>query len=83
MVSTQVKSRVRPHRQPVPGVHIATAEEGEELFDYQAKKLLNISGDEFLRRWDAGAYQDLEDAAEGRKVRRLAMLIPFARRTTR
>ena len=57
----------------------ATPEEGRSLFDYQARKLLNISGEEFLRRWDAGEYRDVADAPGQRHIMRLAMLIPFGR----
>jgi hypothetical protein len=65
---------------PIPGIHLTTREEGRALFDHQAKKTLGISGHEFLKKWDAGVYRPVPDNAEGRKVRRLAMLIPFARR---
>jgi hypothetical protein len=65
----------------IPGVHVTTDEEGRALFDRQAQKALSISGNEFLRRWDGGEYRHVRDNAEGRKVRRLAMLIPFARRS--
>src|SRR5215217_3066932 len=65
----------------VDGVHVASPEEGRALFDRQAHKALGISGDEFLRRWDAGAYRPVPDTADGRKVSRLVMLMPFARRT--
>lgn len=65
----------------IPGVHVVTREEGIALFDQEARKTLGISGDEFLQRWDAGVYQPVPDTAEGRKVGRLAMMIPFARRT--
>jgi hypothetical protein len=34
-----------------------------------------MSADEFLRKWDAGEYEDADDPA----VTRVAMLIPFAR----
>lgn len=61
--------------------HTADAAEGRAIFDRQAQKVLGISGAEFLRRWDAGDYRRVADDAEGRKVRRLAMLMPFARRT--
>jgi hypothetical protein len=71
----------REPRDAVPGVRFATADEGRALFDRQARKLLDISGAEFLRRWDAGAYRPIPDTPEGRKVRRLVMLMPFARRT--
>ncbi len=42
--------------------------------------LLNISGEGFLRRWDACAYRPVRDDTEGHKVGKLAMT-PFARRT--
>jgi hypothetical protein len=57
----------------------ATPEEGRALFDYQAHKLMGISGEEFLRRWDAGEYREIADAPGHRHIMRLAMLIPFAR----
>lgn len=60
-------------------VQYATPEEGRALFDYQARKLLNISGEEFLRRWDEGEYRDIADAPGQRHIMRLAMLIPFSR----
>jgi hypothetical protein len=68
-------------RDAIPGVRLSTIMEGHAFFDRQSRKLLNISGDEFLRHWDAGAYRPIPDTAEGRKIRRLVMLMPFARRT--
>ena len=59
------------------GIEVAelTREEGRELFDKAARRALGISGDEFLRRWDAGGYRECRDeAAFG-----VSMLIPFAR----
>jgi hypothetical protein len=50
-------------------------EEGRAMLDRAAREVLNISGDEFLSRWDAGEYEDAEDPS----VTRVAMLIPFAR----
>lgn len=52
-----------------------TLEEGRELFDQRARKFLGISGEEFLRKWDAGEYMDSDDP----KVSSMAVLIPFAR----
>jgi hypothetical protein len=52
-----------------------TREEGQDLFDRRATKLLGISGEEFLRRWDAGEYMDSDDP----RVSSLGVLIPFAR----
>ena len=60
-------------------IQYATPDEGRRLLDDQARKLLKISGDEFLRRWDAGEYRDVADAPGQRHIMRLAMLIPFGR----
>ncbi|MBA3415578.1 MAG: hypothetical protein H0U10_10180 [Chloroflexia bacterium] len=39
------------------------------LFDADARRMFAITGEEFLRRWDAGAYRGLaEDTLEGRRV---------------
>jgi hypothetical protein len=65
----------------IPGVHIVTRAEGIALFDHWARRELGISGDEFLRRWDEGEYWPVPDTVEGRKIGRLAMMIPFARST--
>lgn len=62
-----------------PGIQMLSADDGAALFDRQARSLLHISGAEFLRRWDRGDYRPVPDTAEGRKIRRLVMLMPFAR----
>ncbi|MFT4041310.1 MAG: hypothetical protein QM692_24220 [Thermomicrobiales bacterium] len=62
---------------------VLTAKEGRERFDRQARRELGISGDEFLRRWDAGEFRPIPDTVEGRKIGRFVMLMPFARRTNR
>ena len=64
------------------GVRVPSVRQAEALFDHQARTLLGISGDEFLRRWDAGEYQRPLSPEEARKIRRLDILLPFARRTT-
>ena len=53
----------------------ATRDEGRELLDRAAREVLNMSGDEFLAKWDAGEFEDADDPA----ITRVAMLIPFAR----
>ncbi len=70
--------RVRQHGSPA--IRVASPSAGRDLFDHQARQALDISGEEFLRRWDAGVYRS-NATEEGRAARRLAMLIPFARRT--
>lgn len=71
----------RIRRRAIPGVDILNREEGEALFDAETRKLLGISGDEFLRRLDAGQYEGPDETPEARKVNGLVMMLPFARRT--
>ena len=75
--TTQVTSEVDEDAQ----ARYVTAEEARAMFDYQARKSLGISGDEFLRRWDRGEYQPVPDTREGWKIGHLVMLIPFGRAT--
>ena len=56
-----------------------TDEEGRAFFDAQARRLLQMSGDESLRRWDAGEYDAVADDPGHSEVMQLAVLIPFAR----
>jgi hypothetical protein len=65
----------------IPGIQFLDAEDSRIFFDQQVRKVLAISGDEFLRRWDAGEYRPVPDTPEGRLLGRLVMLIPFARPT--
>ena len=59
--------------------NVLTADEGRELFEREARRLLGLSGKEFLRRWEAGEYRDLPETPETRKLMRVAFLIPFGR----
>lgn len=81
MVAIRERQQEHHDRDAIPGIRLSTVVEGHAFFDRQSRKLLNLSGDEFLRRWDAGAYRPIPDTADGRKIRRLVMLMPFARRT--
>jgi hypothetical protein len=60
----------------VPEVQELSAEDGAALFDKTVRKLLGISGEEALARWDRGDYENEE---ERMAVTKVAMLIPFAR----
>jgi hypothetical protein len=53
--------------------------EAKALFDAQARKLLGISGEEFLRRWDAGEYDAIEDDPAHPEIMRLVLLSSLAR----
>ncbi len=69
-------------REPIEGVRIIDAAEAREVFDYQARKLVGMSGEEFLRRWDAGEYRNIPDTPEGRRTMEVIFLLPFVRRIT-
>jgi hypothetical protein len=53
-----------------------TLEQGRSLLDRQARKYLQISGDEFIKKWESGEFGDDPDRPE---IMRLVMLIPFAK----
>jgi len=55
-------------------------EEGRGLFDRQARRYLDMSGDEFLSKWDDGEFGDPDDRTKNPPgVMLLAMLLPFVR----
>jgi hypothetical protein len=66
-------------KEPVGRVRVLTRKEGREYFDREARKTLGISGDEFLRRLDAGEYREIPDDPEHWPIIRLSMLTGFAR----
>jgi len=55
-----------------------TEEEGRKFFDEVTRAELGMSGEEFLRRYDAGDFKGTDDP----RVVGVSMLIPFARRVT-
>jgi hypothetical protein len=61
------------------GVQIISAAEAREIFDYQARKLMGMSGEEFLRRWDAGEFHDLFDKPGHENLTRLVMKMTLGR----
>lgn len=63
----------------IPGVHFASKQEAGEMFEAEARKTLGISGDEVVRRWEAGDWQPVPDDTEGRRIARLSMIIGFYR----
>jgi hypothetical protein len=56
-----------------------TDEEARAVFDQEARELMGISGDEFIRRWDAGDFDDIADHPDHPEVMRLAMPMSFGR----
>lgn len=61
------------------GIRFLNDDEAREQFDRQAQRLMGISGDEFLRRYDAGEYANPKDDREIRAVMKLAMLRDLVR----
>lgn len=49
-------------------------EEAKKLLHEVAMRYLGLSADEFVRKWDAGEFQDTDEPA----VMRVAMLMPLA-----
>ncbi|HEX5166893.1 MAG TPA: hypothetical protein VFV93_15920 [Thermomicrobiales bacterium] len=50
-------------------------EEGIAMFDRQARERLGLSGEEFLRKWNAGEIED----PDRNDVMMLVMMIPFTK----
>lgn len=53
-----------------------TDKEAWELFDGTARRYMNMSGDEFVRKWDGGEITDPDRP----NVMRVLSLLPLARR---
>ncbi len=53
-----------------------TWEEGYALLDLEAHRYLNMSADEFIRKFNAGEFDDPDDKPG---VMSVAMLLPFVR----
>lgn len=61
-------------------IYELSQEEGRELFDRAAWHHLGISGEEFMRRWDAGYYDDPDDRTKNPpEVMEVGMLMNLAR----
>jgi len=63
----------------VPAVRWLSDDEARAEFDAEARHWLGVSGEEFLRRWDAGEYRDVFDDEEHPGVLMVATLIPWVR----
>jgi len=61
------------------GIRFLDDEESRQYFDRQARRLMNMSGEEFLRRYDAGEFEAELDGPRHRQLAKLVMLLPFVR----
>jgi hypothetical protein len=62
------------------GVQILSEDEWYAFFDAAVRAQMQMSGEEFIRRWNDGEYVDIADKAGHRHIMGLAMLIPGDRR---
>jgi hypothetical protein len=67
----------RPTIQDPPSV--LEPELAREFFDREAWRVVGMSGDEFIARYDAGEFHDLVDDPRGRELSYLILIIPFGR----
>jgi hypothetical protein len=44
-----------------PAAYIVTPREGRRMYDEAVREYMGMSGEEFLRRWDAGEFHELYD----------------------
>jgi len=63
----------------IEGVRFLDDDEAREHFDSEAHRLLGVSGDEFLRRYDAGEFEAEMDGPRHRQLVKMVMLLPFGR----
>lgn len=61
------------------GVIYLSPEKARAFFEEEIERLLGMSGDEFLRRYDAGEYVDMEESLENRRFLEASFLIHFGR----
>lgn len=61
------------------GYVYVTPEGGRRLFDELARKVMGMSGEEFIRRWEAGEYWGIADEEGHRHIGDLIAMIPLAR----
>lgn len=80
MVAIKKEQPEPPDWDDIPGIKVLSPEEGIVYFDRRSRELVGMSGDEFLRRWDAGEFRPVPDTPESRNLGRLVMLMPFAGR---
>jgi hypothetical protein len=60
------------------GVVLVNRRESADLFDQIARKCMGITGTEFVARWDAGEFEDVNwDDIPG--LAEVATALPFAR----
>ena len=65
--------------QTTSGIRWLSDEEAHTIFDEEARRVMGMSGEEFLRRYDAGEFDDVPDDWEHLDYWSLVLSIPFGR----
>lgn len=55
---------------------ILSPREAWEVFDAEARRLMDMSGKEFIARWEAGEFAAIADEPGNRHIMRLALMMP-------
>ncbi len=66
----------------IPEIVYVSPEDGRQMFDQAAREWVGMSGEEFIRRWEAGEFAHIPDDEAHRHYVDLVVLIPFARQDT-
>ena len=61
----------------VPAVIHMTREEAREIFEENARYWLNMSGDEFVRKWRNREFGDVDNHPDHVRIMQVAFLLPF------
>jgi hypothetical protein len=68
----------KPYDALLPSV--LASDEARALLDREVRRVMGMSADAFLAKWEAGDLENLPDTPEGREIVYLVLLIPFGRR---
>lgn len=69
-------STTATQRNKTAQVRELSKDQARRMFDRQAKRYLNMTGPQFIEKWDAGKFNGKTDTPA---VIRVAMLLPFGR----
>lgn len=61
------------------GPSVLAPELARDFFDGEARRVVGMSGEEFIARYDAGEFRDFVDDPRGRELSYLILIIPFGR----
>ena len=67
-----------PAKDGAPPIYTVTPEHGRRLFDEVVRREVGMSGEEFVRKWQAGDFATIPDDEEHRSIIELTLLIPLA-----